>query len=360
MACVSQSDQKKRLSRLSDLVDAGLVSGDEKSLQEVARHYDIGVTPEVLQQVQNHNDPVAKQYVPSTAELSILPDEESDPIGDLTYTPIDGIVHRYPDRVLFKVSSVCAVYCRYCFRREMIGAGADHLSDKDIDAALEYIKAHNEIWEVILTGGDPLILSPRRLAKIIEALDEIDHVQIIRIHTRIPIANPSKIDDTLLGVLKTKSSALQLVVHINHAQEISSDVRRVIYDMRMNGVSFFSQSVLLHQVNDCPSVLETLFKTLNKIHVKPYYLHHMDHAKGTSHFRVSIARGKNIMRQLQGRVSGTCLPKYMLDIPGGHGKIPINDESVRLLEGDVYTVTDYQGGTHIYVDAVPDNTKVGV
>ncbi len=293
---------------------------------------------------------VARQYIPNDAELNILTDESSDPIGDEKHSPVGGIIHRYPDRVLFKVSNICDVYCRYCFRGDMIGAGSYSLNDDDLTRAIEYIESQKQVWEVILSGGDPLVLSARRLGKIFDALDEIEHVKIIRIHTRIPVSNPLKINDTLLSVLKDSSKAVHIVLHVNHAAEITSDVSAVIFKFRQNNCSVLSQSVLLNGVNDDAKILEDLFKKLISIHVKPYYLHHMDRAKGTSHFRVSIKRGQEIMRELQGRVSGICLPKYMLDIPHGHGKIPIDVPYINMLDDDKYCVEDYKGRKHSYRD----------
>ena len=346
---------KSRYSNIKDLQECGVpLDGSARDLNGLQKSYDVGVTDHVMQQIENmdrpYEDAVARQYIPSVEELNVQSDEDNDPIGDDVYSPKRGIVHRYPDRVLLKISNVCAVYCRYCFRKEMIGAGQKHLSEDEYTAAIDYIRAHNEIGEVILTGGDPLILSPRRLQDIVHALNEIDHVKIIRFHTRIPVVNPSKIDKTLLSVLKASSKALYMVLHINHAQEISDAVRSAIFKIRMANVSVYSQSVLLKGVNDDPKILEHMFRELTLMHVTPYYLHHLDRAKGTSHFRVSIERGKNIMRDLQGRVSGISLPKYMLDIPGGHGKIPINDESVYRLKEGVYRVTDYQGCEHLYIE----------
>lgn len=351
-ACVS-SISKNRLRSINDLREAGVSVAMNAEIEE---RYDIGVSAHVLNLVQDKDapisDPVGRQYIPSNEELFIKHDEEFDPIGDELYSPTRGIVHRYSDRALFKVTSVCGVYCRYCFRREMIGVGAQHLSEDDFDAAISYIRSHSEIWEVILTGGDPFVLSPRKLQKVIDALEGIEHVRVIRIHSRIPIADPAKIDETILSVLKRSSKALQVVLHVNHRAEISSFVRTKILSLKAVNCTLYSQSVLLKGVNDDASVLENLFKELIVMGIKPYYLHHLDRAKGTSHFRVSIEEGKQIMRMLQGRISGIALPKYMLDIPGGHGKIPINDESVCKLEDGVYRVTDYQGCTHLYIENV--------
>jgi lysine 2,3-aminomutase len=348
-------NSKTRINSIDGLKDCGMsMDGHVDDFRELQSHYDVGVTGHVLSQIDDYDAPysdvVGRQYVPSVEELSVKPDEENDPIGDDVYSPMRGIVHRYSDRALLKISNVCAVYCRYCFRREMIGAGSEHMSDDDFYAAIGYISSHPEIKEVILTGGDPLVLSARRFGKILDALSAIDHLKVIRIHTKIPVVNPSKIDKTLLSVLKASDKVLYMVVHINHAREISDAMRSAIFKIRMSNVSVFSQSVLLKGVNDDPEILVQLFRELTWMHVNPYYLHHLDRAKGTSHFRVPIERGKEIMRQLQGNVSGISLPKYMLDIPGGHGKIPINDESVHRLEEGVYRVTDYQGCTHLYFE----------
>ena len=354
----------RRLRKISDLVAHNLLPQDAViHLRGVEQAFDIGISDHVrvlLSGIENpEHDPVGRQYIPSVKELDVKPHEEADPISDNLYSPVNGIVHRYPDRVLFKVTNVCAVYCRYCFRREMIGAGSDHLSEQDFDKAIEYIRDHHEVWEVILTGGDPLVLSPRRLEKTIRLLNDIEHVQSIRIHSRVPIADPAKIDDTLLAVLKQSRQGFHIVVHINHAKEMTASVKSALQNLRMANCSLYAQSVLLKGVNDSVEALEGLFKTLIAHHVKPYYLHHLDRAKGTSHFHVPIERGKSMMKDLQGRISGLCLPKYMLDIPGGHGKIPISEDYVRTLSPHIYGVQDYQGCDHLYFDRGPETINQG-
>ncbi len=266
---------------------------------------------------------IIRQYIPDAKELNILPDEDRDPICDDDYSPFSGIVHRYYDRILFKVSNSCDVYCRYCFRRDMIGAGSFYLSDDNFERAIEYIEAQKQVWEVILSGGDPFTLSARRLKRIFDKLEKIEHIRIIRIHTRTPVSNPSKITDTLLSVLKGSAKAVYIVLHVNHVAEITDTVESKIFSLRQNNCSILSQSVLLKGVNDDAKILEKLFRKLISIHVKPYYLHHLDYARGTSHFRVSIERGQEIMQELQGGMSGICLPKYMMETPNGGGKIPI-------------------------------------
>lgn len=345
----------RRLSSVEDLAQAGLLpEGDPDAYRALARHYDIGISDHIAASLSAkespHNDPVGAQYIPTLAELDVQNWENDDPIGDEKYAPVRGIVHRYPDRVLLKVTPVCAVYCRYCFRKEMIGTSAQHLNDDDFVRALSYIKNTPEIWEVILSGGDPLVLSPRRLQKIIDALNQVTHVKNIRIHTRIPVAKPNQINETLLSVLESVSKGLTIVIHINHVNELTPEAERAIFSLRRLPVSLLSQSVLLKGVNDDEKTLEDLFRHLAVLNIHPYYLHHLDKAKGTKHFRVPIWRGKEIMRRLRGHVSGICLPQYTLDIPHGHGKIPINDGTVQHLENGLYKVEDYKGGLHYYDD----------
>jgi lysine 2,3-aminomutase len=316
----------------------------------VAQRYAVSITNHVRTTIKGsvETDPVAKQYVPQLAELTILPEENSDPIGDDVHSPVKGIVHRYPDRVLFKPVSVCAVYCRYCFRREMIGPQAGVLKPDERKAALEYIRSHPEIWEVILTGGDPLVLSSRQLEEIMSELAKIGHVKVLRLHSRVPASDPARITEALVTALKSSGKAVYLAIHINHAQEITDDVRKALARLHEAGITLLSQSVLLKGVNDNAQTLETLFRELIALNVKPYYLHHPDLAPGTSHFRLSIAEGQEIMRTLLGRLSGIALPTYMLDIPGGMGKIPLTPCYLEALENGGYRVEDYQGGAHTY------------
>lgn len=312
--------------------------------------YAVRITDSVKNTIHGdvHNDPVAKQYIPQARELKILPQENIDPIGDAPHSPIKGIIHRYPDRVLFKPADVCAVYCRYCFRREAVGPGANILNAKERAAAINYIRDHEAIREVILSGGDPLILAPRQLADIFEQLDGIEHVHSIRIHTRVPIADPKRVTKAMIETLASSKKPLYIVLHINHAQEISDIVKDTIKSIHATGCTLLSQSVLLKGVNDNADTLENLFRALVAINVKPYQLHHPDMAPGTSHFRLSIKRGQAIMSELQGRLSGIALPNYMLDIPGGYGKIPLTTNYLQQLENGQYIVEDPHGQTHHY------------
>jgi lysine 2,3-aminomutase len=258
-------------------------------------------------------------------------------------------VHRYPDRVLLKLNHVCAVYCRFCFRREMVGPGGQILAGDKLDAALGYIAAHPEIWEVILTGGDPLLLSPRRLKAVVARLAAVDHVKIIRLHTRVPVADPARITPALVRALKARGKASYVVLHANHARELSHKTRAACARLIDAGIPMLSQSVLLRGVNDAAAALGELMRALVECRIKPYYLHHCDLAPGTAHWRTSIGEGQALMRALRGRLSGLCQPIYVLDIPGGHGKSPIGPNYVAGTNGaGRYEVEDFNGRRHAY------------
>ncbi|TAL37815.1 MAG: lysine-2,3-aminomutase-like protein [Alphaproteobacteria bacterium] len=321
------------------------------ALAQVAERYAVSVTDAVMETIDSANpaDPVARQYLPSAEELKTTPDELDDPIGDDVHSPVKGIVHRYPDRVLLKPVHVCAVYCRFCFRREKVGPGSEALSKEELQKAIAYIRNTKEIWEVILTGGDPFVLSPRRLRDIMDALNEIPHVQVIRFHTRVPVADPSRVTDELVQALHSEK-AVYIVLHANHARELTVKVREATRKFIAAGIPLLSQSTLLRGVNDDAAVLEELFRALTAMKIKPYYLHHPDLAPGTSHFRLSIARGRGLVEKIWGRLSGIAQPSYVLDIPGGFGKVPAGGEWLQE-DGEGYAVTDYQGGKHRYKDS---------
>lgn len=335
----------------ADLVAHGLAPArDEAALAEVANRYAVAVTPHVAELIDRDDphDPIARQYLPRPEELDIQPGERADPIGDHACSPVEGIVHRYPDRVLFKLVHVCAVYCRFCFRREMVGPGKDStLSPAIYAGALDYIRSHGEIWEVILTGGDPLMLTPRRLKEIMVDLAAIDHVRVIRIHTRVPVADPLRITPDMVDALKVAGATTWLALHANHPRELSGDARRACALIADAGIPMVSQSVLLRGVNDDAATLEALMRAFVECRIKPYYLHHGDLAPGTAHLRTTIAQGQALMRALRGRVSGLCQPDYVLDIPGGYGKSPIGPDYLTPA-GDHYRVADYCGDVHLY------------
>lgn len=317
-------------------------------LEQVADRYAVSVTDHVasLMDAGNKNDPIAKQYLPSTVELVTTPEELKDPTGDDTHSPVKGVVHRYPDRVLLKPVHVCPVYCRFCFRREKVGPGGEALSPEELSAALDYIRTTPSIWEVILTGGDPFILSARRLRYLMEELEKIDHVKVIRFHSRVPVADPDRITDELVDTLASEK-AVYIVIHCNHPKELTDKTRYAAQKLLRAGIPLLSQSVLLKSVNDDASTLEALFRSLTAMRVKPYYLHHPDLAPGTSHFRLPLQKGRTLVKSLWGRLSGIAQPRYVLDIPGGFGKITAEDGNIQETT-DGFIVTDHNGKQHKY------------
>lgn len=324
-------------------------------MEEVARKYAVAVSPHLLSLInpEDPQDPIARQFLPSLEELKALPQELADPIGDEAHSPVPGIVHRHPDRVLFKAVAACPVYCRFCFRRESIGPSAikdgkaNALSPDDFETALAYIASDPRIWEVILTGGDPFILSPRRVAEISDRLAAIAHVKVIRWHTRVPVTDPVRVTDDLLAALHAPGATTYVAVHANHPREFAPAARRAIDCLADGGIGLVSQSVLLRGVNDDADTLEALMRAFVENRIKPYYLHHPDLAPGTSHFRLSIDTGLKLMEQLRVRLSGLAMPTYMLDLPGGFGKVPLESRNVeKTAQG--WRIRDGLGRWHDY------------
>ncbi len=340
--------QQKTLRTPSELVDANLVSGNRlPALAAVAARYAVAITPAMADLIDaaDPNDPIARQFVPDARELEQQPEESADPIGDDRFSPVEGVVHRYPDRVLLKIINACAVYCRFCFRREMVGPGRGGLSASALAAAFDYIRGDPEIWEVILSGGDPLVLSARRLKAVMARLSAIAHVKVLRVHTRVPVVAPERISAALLRALRTREKATFLVLHINHPRELTAKARAACARLIDAGIPVLSQSVLLRGVNDDAETLGALMRALVECRIKPYYLHHADLAPGTAHLRTTIDEGQALMRALRGRYSGLCQPTYVLDIPGGYGKSPIGPN---YLGEDGAIVEDFQGRAHRY------------
>lgn len=338
---------KKTLRSAQALADAGLVAAERlPALERVAAQYAVAITPDMAQLIDAADpfDPIARQFVASEAELDVQPAERADPIGDFAHSPVEGIVHRYPDRVLLKPTHTCAVYCRFCFRREMVGPeGLKSLSPGELDAAFAYIAARPQIWEVIVTGGDPLVLSPRRLADLIDRLEAIEHVKVVRFHTRIPSVDPQAVTPDLVAALKRGSKAVYVALHANHARELTSAARAACARLVDAGVPMIGQTVLLKGINDDPESLGALMRAMVETRIKPYYLHQGDLAPGTGHLRTSVAEGQALMKAIRGRYSGLCQPTYVLDIPDGHGKVPIGPT---YLDGGA--VEDPRGQSHAY------------
>ena len=341
----------KTLRRPSELVAAGLVAPERAAeLAAVAERFAVAITPDMAGLIEpgDESDPIARQFVPDAREMETRPEEDQDPIGDQRLSPLKGIVHRYPDRVLLKPSHVCPVYCRFCFRREQVGPEGQSLTPAELEAAFDYIRARPEIWEVIVTGGDPFLLSPRRVGAIMRALDAIPHLGVIRFHTRVPIVAPARVGPALLKALAAEK-AVYVAIHANHPRELTQAARAACRRLARAGIPLLGQSVLLKGVNDDAAALEALFRGLAAMRVKPYYLHHPDLARGTARFRPTLEEGQALMRRLRGRVSGLCQPTYVLDLPGGHGKVPVGPcYATQQGPSGAWSIGDPDGRTHHY------------
>jgi lysine 2,3-aminomutase len=308
-----------------ELVTAGLVQRERlEEIRLISAKFDVAVTEDVAKLIDRADpaDPIAAQFVPTAAELIEASEERPDPIGDERWSPVPGIVHRYPDRVLLKPTLLCPVYCRFCFRREVVGKKGAMLDQTSLARAFDYIRQRPPIWEVIVTGGDPFLLAPRRVAEIVRTLDQVPHLGVMRFHTRLPVVDPRRVTRALVEALAAEK-AIYVVIHANHPRELTTQVKEAVLKLSRAGIPLLSQTVLLRGVNDDGAVLEALFRRLVAMRVKPYYLHHADLARGTAHFRTGIASGQRLVRSLRGRISGLCQPTYVLDIPGGYGKVPI-------------------------------------
>lgn len=330
----------------ADLARAGLIDVDDvREADGIAERYAIAVTPAMARLITDPADAIAQQFVPDRRERLTDPEEIADPIGDEAHEVVRGLIHRYPDRVLLKLVSACAVYCRFCFRRETVGDGSGNLSRDDVAAALAYIRAHPDVWEVILSGGDPLVASPARLAALIEELAAIPHVAVVRLHTRMPVVTPERITGELAAALTGTRLACWVAIHANHPRELTPEALAACDRLRQAGATLVSQTVLLKGVNDDVGTLADLMRGFVAAGIKPYYLHHPDLAPGTAHFRVSIPRGQQLVDDLRRAVSGLCQPVYVLDVPGGAGKVPIHASAVsETADGPV--VVDRQGQRH--------------
>ncbi|XUY26468.1 lysine-2,3-aminomutase-like protein [Agrobacterium sp. rho-8.1] len=335
-----------------DLVNAGFIDDSRlESVRRVTERYAVAVTPAMAGLIDRNDasDPIGLQFLPSEAELLQTPEERADPISDEAHSPVPGIVHRYPDRVLLKAVHICPVYCRFCFRREMVGPqGNGTMAADELSAAFAYIRDHEEIWEVILTGGDPLVLSPRRLTAIMEGLKAIAHVKIVRFHTRVPVVDPGHIETQLIEALKSSGKTTYIALHANHPRELTDEARAACARLIDAGIAMVSQSVLLKGINDDPHILADLMRAFVETRVKPYYLHHPDLAPGTSHFRMEIEDGQRIIAAMRGHISGLCQPTYVLDIPGGHGKAVIGQNAAAKQPEGCYSISDFNGNDHIY------------
>ncbi len=355
---MTESFSRRALTEIDDLAAAGLVSpGGLETLRAVAARYSVAIPAEVARLIETPDDPIGRQFAPRAEELITLPEELADPIGDGAHEAVKGLIHRYPDRALLKITSVCPVYCRFCFRRASVGAGsAGVLDEAALDAAFAYLGEHKEIWEAIVTGGDPLAVSPRRLSALSRRFSALDHIKILRFHSRVPALTPERVTPELIAALQESGKTLYVALHVNHPRELAAPARAAIARLVDAGVVLVSQTVLLRGVNDDVETLSALMRAFVELRVKPYYLHHGDLAPGTSHFRLSLDEGRALARQLLGRLSGLCQPVYVVDIPGGHGKAPAGPAYFSKGEKH-WTVEDWRGIRHDYANSFRQDEK---
>ncbi|MFN3609419.1 MAG: lysine-2,3-aminomutase-like protein [Hyphomonas sp.] len=335
--------------QVDELLAAGIIQADQVPLlSRVAQSYVIALPERLAALIDTGDatDPIRAQYVPSGEELHIEPGERDDPIGDEAHSPLPGIVHRYPDRVLLKITSTCPVYCRFCFRRERVGPDkGEALSKSEVDAACAYISARPEIFEVILTGGDPMVLSPARADALTRRLESIDHVKVIRWHTRVPVAAPERITPEFVAAVASSKKAVFVAIHANHAREFTPETAAAIRRLSRAGISLVSQSVLLRGVNDTFEALADLMRAFLSVGIKPYYLHQMDAAPGTSHFRVPVEEGQALVRRLRDELSGLATPHYVADIPGGVSKAVLSLPDIERRD-DAFHLRGRDGSTY--------------
>jgi lysine 2,3-aminomutase len=321
---------------------------EEKAFQAAGKNLPFAVTPYYIDLIdpRNPNDPIRKTVIPRMAEFTTSTAEMIDPCGEDSHMPVPGLVHRYPDRVLFLVNETCSVYCRYCTRSRLVGSGKHEV---DYAATYEYLRNHPEIRDVLISGGDPLVMSDEKLEGIIRNLRAIPHLDIIRIGTKIPVVLPQRVTDDLVAMLK-KYHPFYMSIHFLHPDEITPEVIAACNKIADAGIPTFSQTVLLRGVNDDPQVMKELMLKLLKIRVRPYYIYQCDPVQGTSHFRTGIDKGLEIMEHLRGHITGYAVPTYVVDAPGGGGKIPVSPDYIVSREPGKTTLRNYKGETYQYIE----------
>ncbi len=291
---------------------------------------------------ENPNCPIRKQVIPSSLEANVSTNEDKDPVGEEGSMPVPGIVHRYPDRILFLVTDRCASYCRYCTRSRMVSNAQDYGFHPSIDIGLEYIKNNESVRDVLLSGGDPLLLSNEKLSYILSALSKIDHVEFVRIGSRVPVFLPQRIDNALLEIFERQTN-LWLSVHVNHPQECTTELYDACRKLVRAGVPLGNQSVLLKGINDCSDIMKSLIHRLLMMKVKPYYLYQCDLIEGSSHLRTDPKKGVEIINELRGHTTGYAIPQFVIDAPGGGGKVPLNPNFVEEFKANEVLLKNYEG-----------------
>lgn len=334
------------LTTVDELIERfGAENVDREAVQKAIDRFNLRITPAALQFIQKPGDAFWRQYVPTPAEL-VVEDGIVDSLDEDADSPVPNITHRYPDRVLFLVSPVCATYCRFCTRRRKVG-DPEKIPLNQFDAAFAYLREHTEVRDVVMSGGDPFMLSDRRIEYFLKTLREIPHIEIIRIHTRMPSHLPQRITPQLCDIIR-KYHPVYINVHFNHPDELTPDAVRALNLLADSGAPLGSQTVLLEGVNDDPAVMKELMQRLIKARVRPYYIYQADVVAGGEHFRTSIEKGLEIIRALRGWTSGLCVPHFVIDAPGGGGKIPLLPEYVQRITTREIVLRNYAGKEYRY------------
>jgi lysine 2,3-aminomutase len=347
----------KTISEFEKLTGITFSEAEKKDLQKTIDHFPLSITPYYLSLIDKknyQNDPIFKQAFADTRELYVAENEMKDPLDEDHDSPVEGITHRYPDRVLFLVSNVCAMYCRHCTRKRKVGDIDNIPSKSQIRLGLEYIKNTPQIRDVLLSGGDPFLLSDEYLDWILGELRAIPHVQVIRIGTRTPVVLPYRITNNLVAMLK-KHHPLWVNTHFNHVRELTDSSRKALSKLADAGIPLGNQSVLLADVNDCPRIMKELVRKLVMNRVRPYYLYQCDLSEGLSHFRTPVGKGIEIVESLIGHTSGFAVPTYVIDAPGGGGKIPVMPNYLISWNTNKVILRNYEGVITSYQE--PENYK---
>lgn len=327
----------------------------ESNVEQTSQHFQFQVTPYYFQLIDRNdpNDPIAKICIPTNAEMTWQPEERPDPIGDRTKnedmdnSPTRAIVHRYSDRCLLFLTPLCSSYCRYCFRREIVSKSENSFNTELVDKSIDYIQHTPELKEVILSGGDPLTIGDKKLISVLQRLAAIPHIRTLRIHTRFPVFNPFRVTDELANGLSALEKPMWLMVHVTHPREVTPEFKQAMKKLQRAGVGLINQGVLVKGCNDDVEILKELSYKLSDCGVLPHYMHTMDLAQGTSHFRVPLDEARAIMKQLRGHLPGHLIPNLILDIPGGYGKIPLEESFVKEINRDGKRLTLQVESTHV-------------
>ena len=326
-----------------------LTTSEEHAVTRKSGRFIMGIPPywAALMDPDDPTCPIRRQAVPVEDEYKLSPNDMIDPLGEDSHMPVPGLVHRYPDRVLLLVVEVCSMYCRFCTRSRVVGTSAGFSKAANIDLAIEYIRAHRKVRDVLISGGDPLTLSDERLDEILGKLKAIPHVEFVRIGTRNPVTLPYRVTDSLCEVLK-KHKPVWMSLHFNHPKEVTPPVRKACGMLADSGVPLGSQTVLMKGINDRPAIMKKLFHELLKTRVRPYYIYQCDPVKGTAHFRTPVSTGLQIIEKLRGHTTGYAVPTFVVDGPGGGGKIPLMPNYVVSVKDGVWTLRNFAGKLFTY------------